>query len=82
MRISENSQVFGIEQNPSLTSDHRRRLYKMEKNNNSDKRVHSVELMRDIRDKLSEEYLDNPQKEEQELSKIRKKFKSKKSTFK
>ena len=54
----------------------------MEKNNNSDKRVHSVELMRDIRDKLSEEYLDNPQKEEQELSKIRKKFKSKKSTFK
>ncbi len=41
--------------------------------NKKDKDFDAVRMMRDIRKKLAEEYLSDPEKEEQDLKKIRKK---------
>ena len=38
------------------------------------KKIDSVKLMRDIRDKLSAQYKASPEKEEQDLKTVRKKY--------
>jgi len=42
-----------------------------------EKKFDAVKMMRQIRDKLSEIYLQNPEKEMEDLEKIRKKYKIK-----
>jgi len=44
------------------------------KNNSNNKSFDAVTMMRQIRDKLSKEYLENPDKEEKDLEQIRKKY--------
>jgi len=44
------------------------------KNNSKNKTLDAVTMMREIRDKLSTEYLENPDKEEKDLAQIRKKY--------
>ena len=44
------------------------------KNNVKGKKFDAVKMMREIRDKLSKQYLDNPDLEERDLQKIRKKY--------
>jgi len=44
------------------------------KNNIKEKKFDAVKMMREIRDKLSEQYSDNPKLEEIDLQKIRKKY--------
>ncbi len=44
------------------------------KNNKEKNNFDAVKLMREIRDKLSSEYIRHPDKEEKDLSKIRKKY--------
>ena len=40
----------------------------------NDKKINAVKMMREIRDKLSDQYVNNPEKERIELEKIRKKY--------
>ncbi len=44
------------------------------KNNLKNEGLDSVAMMREIRDKLSKEYVENPAKEEKDLEQIRKKY--------
>ncbi len=44
------------------------------KNNSNEKSFDAVTMMRQIRDKLSKEYLANPDKEEKDLEQIREKY--------
>jgi len=44
------------------------------KANRKGKTIDAVAMMREIRDKLSKEYLDNPDAEEKELEQIRRKY--------
>jgi hypothetical protein len=44
------------------------------KNNSKKKSFDAVTMMREIRDTLSKEYLENPDKEERDLAQIRKKY--------
>ena len=44
------------------------------KNNSKNKSFDAVAMMREIRDKLSRQYLENPDKEEKDLEQIRKKY--------
>ena len=44
------------------------------KNETKNKTFDAVAMMREIRDKLSQEYLENPDKEEKDLAQIRKKY--------
>jgi hypothetical protein len=48
-------------------------------NNRKEKTYDAVQMMRDIRDKLTREYLLDPKKEEQDLIKIHKKYGIKKT---
>lgn len=41
---------------------------------NKNKKFDSVEMMREIRDKLSHEYKSDPEKEDKDLERIRKKY--------
>lgn len=43
-------------------------------NNKEEKKFDAVKMMREIRDKLSEKYSNNPELEERDLQKIRKKY--------
>jgi len=47
------------------------------KYNNKVKKFDSVKMMREIREKLSKEYSKNPDKESDDLKKIRKKYRIK-----
>ncbi len=44
------------------------------KNKLKEKKIDAVKMMREIRDKLSERYLNNPESEEMDLREIRKKY--------
>jgi hypothetical protein len=44
------------------------------KNNKKNKKFDAVQMMREIRDKLTREYLLDPKKEEQDLKQIREKY--------
>ncbi|MDY6934681.1 MAG: hypothetical protein SVZ03_10760 [Spirochaetota bacterium] len=44
------------------------------KNNIKEKEFDAVKMMREIRDKLTKQYSDNPDLEERDLQKIRKKY--------
>ena len=44
------------------------------KSNSEKKGFDGVAMMREIRDKLSKQYLENPEKEEKDLAQIRKKY--------
>lgn len=44
------------------------------------KKIDAVKMMRDIRDKLTERYLKNPELENSDLEKIRRKYKIKVKT--
>lgn len=44
------------------------------KNNSNKKSFDAVTMMRQIRDKLSREYLENPDKENKDLEQIREKY--------
>jgi hypothetical protein len=41
----------------------------------NNKKIDAVKMMREIRDKLSKKYKDDPQAEEKDLERIRKKYK-------
>ncbi|MCF7804561.1 MAG: hypothetical protein K9N46_10560 [Candidatus Marinimicrobia bacterium] len=50
------------------------------KSNHTDKEVSAVQLMREIRDKLSTDYRANPEQEDQELAAIRNKYRIRETT--
>ena len=62
---------------PFWKSEHREKLLNLNNKTMKKKKFDAVKMMRDIRDKLTKRYLENPNLEISDLQKIREKYKIK-----
>ena len=62
---------------PFWKSEHREKLLNLNNKTMKKKKFDAVKMMRDIRDKLTKRYLENPDLEISDLQKIRRKYKIK-----